>query len=253
MDRTTRDYAPVNGLRIYYEIHGVPHPSHPPLVLLHGGGDTIATSFGKVLPILARGRQVIAFEQQGYGRTADVAGRPFAFEQSADDTVALLQHLNITQADLMGFSNGGTIALQVALRHPQIVRKLIMISAFTRRTDPDPQFWGGFANATLNDMPKELRDAYLAVSPNADGLQAMFDKSVNRMRNFKDIPDDAVRGVVAPVLIMIGDRDVVRPEAAVEQFRLFRDARLAIVPGSDHGLLMTSTAAIVPMIDDFLA
>src|SRR5438876_2436528 len=109
-------YAPVNGLKIYYEIHGAANGGNPPLVLLHGGGDTIETSFGHVLPALARSRQVIAFEQQGYGHTADVAGRPFSFEQSADDTAALLAHLKVDRADLLGFSNGGTIALQVAIR-----------------------------------------------------------------------------------------------------------------------------------------
>src|ERR1051326_8104001 len=118
-------YAPVNGLRLYYEIHGPANPTQPPLVLLHGGGDTIETSFGHVLPALARTRRVIAFEQQGFGHTADIAERPFGFEQSADDTAALLEYLHIERADLCGFSNGGTIALQVAIRHPQVVRKLV--------------------------------------------------------------------------------------------------------------------------------
>lgn len=88
-------YAPVDGLELYYEIHGTMNSAHPPLVLLHGGGDTIKTSFGHILPELARNRQVIAFEQQGYGHTADIADRPFSFEQSADDTAALLDKLHI--------------------------------------------------------------------------------------------------------------------------------------------------------------
>jgi pimeloyl-ACP methyl ester carboxylesterase len=119
-------YAPVNGLKIYYEIHGTAKPRRPPLMLLHGGGDTIGTSFGRVLPALARDRQIIAFEQQGYGHTADIVERPFSFEQSADDTAALLEYLHIGQADLFGFSNGGTIALQVTIRHPRVVRKLVV-------------------------------------------------------------------------------------------------------------------------------
>ncbi len=119
-------YAPVNGLRIYYEIHGVTNSAQPPLVLLHGGGDTISTSFGHILPELSRYRQIIAFEQQGYGHTADIVGRPFSFVQSADDTAALLDYLHIEKADLFGFSNGGTIAVQVAIRHPRAVRKLIL-------------------------------------------------------------------------------------------------------------------------------
>jgi pimeloyl-ACP methyl ester carboxylesterase len=95
-------------------------------LLLHGGGDTIGTSFGRVLPALARDRQIITFEQQGYGHKADIVERPFSFEQSADDTAALMEYLPIGQADLFGFSNGGTIALQVAIRHPRVVRKLVV-------------------------------------------------------------------------------------------------------------------------------
>ena len=108
------DYAAINGLNVYYEIHSA-NLGPPALVLLHGGGDTIRTSFCNILPELSRNQQVIAFEQQGYGNKSDIADRPFSFEQSADDTAALLEHLHIRQADLFGFSNGGTIALQVAI------------------------------------------------------------------------------------------------------------------------------------------
>ena len=104
--QVNRGYAPVNGLKMYYELHGVDGGKNPPLVLFHGGGSTIDTTFGKVLPSLAKSRQVVAFEQQGHGRTADMADRPFSFEQSADDTVALMDHLKIEKADLFGFSNG---------------------------------------------------------------------------------------------------------------------------------------------------
>jgi pimeloyl-ACP methyl ester carboxylesterase len=104
-------YAPVNKLRMYYEVDGPTNPGQLPLVLLHGGGDTIETSFGHLLPILARSRRIIAFEQQGCGRTADIEDRPFSFDQSADDTATLLKHLDVGRADLLGFSNGGTIAL----------------------------------------------------------------------------------------------------------------------------------------------
>src|SRR4051812_21312162 len=122
-EKETARYADVNGLHIYYEIHGSPSANSPPLVLLHGGGSTIETSFGKILPSLAKTRQVIAFEQQGHGRTADIPDRPFSFEQSADDTAALLRHLKIQKADFFGYSNGGNIALQMGIRHPQLVRK----------------------------------------------------------------------------------------------------------------------------------
>jgi pimeloyl-ACP methyl ester carboxylesterase len=244
--------APVNGLQMYYEIHGAPDPAHPPLVLLHGGGDTIKTSFGHVLPLLARDRQIVAVEQQGYGHTADVAGRPFTFEGSADDTAALLETLQVGQADLFGFSNGGTIALQVAIRHPRVVRKLVVASGFFRRSGGAPQFWDIFDDPKLESMPKELRDAYLEVAPNPKDLQALFDKSVERMRNFKDIPDDAIRGIAAPTLLMAGDADVVRPEHAVELFRLLPHAQVALLPGTDHMTLMTRAEWIVPMVNAFL-
>ena len=122
-------YAPVNGLQMYYEIHG----AGKPLVLLHGGGSTIETSFGRVIDSLAKTRQVIAFEQQGHGHTADIAQRPFTFEQSAEDTAALLKYLHIDQADFFGYSNGGNIALLMGIRHPDMVRKLIVESAMYKR------------------------------------------------------------------------------------------------------------------------
>jgi pimeloyl-ACP methyl ester carboxylesterase len=245
-------YAPVNGLKLYYEIHGTTDPARPPLVLLHGGGDTIKTSFGHVLPELARHRQVIAFEQQGYGHTADIADRPFAFEQSAEDTVALLNYLHIRQADLFGFSNGGTIALQVAIRHPQVVRKLVVASGFFSHNGADPAFWNGFATVKLSDMPKELREAYLEVAPHPENLQTMFNKAVQRMRNFKDIPADTIRAITAPTLVVCGDRDVMRPEHAVEEFRLLPHAQLAVLPGTDHMQVTARTSWLVPMIEEFL-
>jgi pimeloyl-ACP methyl ester carboxylesterase len=251
--KTETGYAPVNGLKMYYEIHGTAHSAQPPLVLLHGGGDTIRTSFGHVLEALARDRQVIAFEQQGFGHTADIADRPFSFVQSAEDTVALLQHLHIAQADLFGFSNGATIALQVAIRHPHAVRKLVVASGFFQREGSSyPWFWEGFPTAKLEQMPKELREAYLEAAPHPENLQSFFDKCVERMQNFPDIPTEALRGITAPALVIVGDADVMRPEHAVDLFRLLPHARLAVLPGTDHMALMTRTAWVAPMVSEFL-
>src|SRR3954468_19043830 len=124
----TGRYAAVNGLKMYYEIHG----NGKPLVLLHGGGSTITTTFGTILPELAKTHQVIAIELQAHGHTPDI-DRPFSFEQDADDVAELLHQLHIQKADIMGFSNGGTTSLQVAIRHPQIVNKLVLASAAFRR------------------------------------------------------------------------------------------------------------------------
>jgi pimeloyl-ACP methyl ester carboxylesterase len=244
-------YAPVNGLKIYYEIHGVSDGKTPPLVLLHGGGSTIETTFGKFLPLLAKSRQVIAFEQQGHGRTADV-DRPFTFEGSADDAAALLQYLKIERADFFGYSNGGTIALQIAIRHPKLVRKLIVASANFRRDGLYPQFWEAMKHAKLAEMPVELRDAYLAVAPHPELLQSFHDKSVRRMLDFQDIPTDTIRSIQAPALVMIGDADIVRPEHAVAMFRVLPHAQLAILPATDHMTFVKKAEPAASMITTFL-
>jgi pimeloyl-ACP methyl ester carboxylesterase len=245
-------YAPVNGLQLYYEVHGEDREGTSPLVLLHGGGDTIETSFGPILPELARRRRIIAFERQGYGHTADIADRPFSFEQFADDTIALLDYLGIPRADLFGFSNGGTVALHVAIRYPRRVRKLVLASAFFSHGGAEPAFWSGFATATPDMMPKVLRDAYMAVTPDPENFERFFHKGVNLMRNFRDIPREALQALKAPALILCGDADVMRPEHAVEEYRLIPKAQLAILPGTDHMSLTSRTDWLVPMIQHFL-
>jgi pimeloyl-ACP methyl ester carboxylesterase len=249
---TRTGYAPVNGLRMYYEIHGTATAGQPPLVLLHGGGDTIQTSFGHVLPVWAKTRQVIAVEQQGYGHTADIVDRPFTFEQNADDTAALLEYLHVPQADICGFSNGGTVALQIAIRHPKAVRRIIAISTFFRRDGGEPQFWEWMKNAKLENMPKELQEEYLKVAPHPENLRLFHDKAAQRMRDFKDIPGDAVRGITAPMLIVNGDTDVVRPEHAIALMRLIPKAQLAVLPNTDHMKMMERVEWLVPMIEAFL-
>jgi pimeloyl-ACP methyl ester carboxylesterase len=248
--RKQTGYAAINGLRMYYEIHGP--EGQLPLVLLHGGGDTIETSFGHLLPFLARSRRMIAFEQQGCGRTADIENRPFGFEQSSDDTAALLKHLDIDRADLLGFSNGGTIALQVAIRYPQRVRRLVVITALMKRAWADPQFWESMKTAQLDAMPAVLREAYLKVAPQPEKLESFFYKSRNRMRDFKDVPDRAIQSINAPTLVVSSDRDVMRPEGAVELFHLLPHAQLAILPGTEHMAIPSRATLLAQMIDTFL-
>lgn len=245
-------YAPVNGLKLYYEVHGPAETSQPPLVLLHGGGDTIETSFGHVLPVLAKTRRIIAFEQQGYGHTADV-DRPFSFEQSADDTAALLAFLKIERADLCGFSNGATIALQVAMRHPNVVRKLVVISGLFSREGADPQFWEWMKAARLENMPMELQEAYRKVAPHPENLRTFHDKAAQRMRDFRDIPEDSIRTITAPTLVTLGDADVVRPEHGVALIRLIAKSQLAVLPGTNHMQVMERSDRLVPLIEAFLA
>ncbi len=238
-------YAPVNGLRLYYEIHG----TGAPLVLLHGGGSTLDSSFGQIIQTLAKTRQVIAFDQQGHGRTADV-DRPFSFEQSADDAVALLRHLGIERADFFGYSNGGNIALQLGVRHPGRVRRLIVASAMFRRDGCAPEFWESFKTASLKDMPAELRDGYVRVAPHPEALPVFFAKGVRRMVEFKDLRPEEIRSIRAPTLVLVGDEDIVRPEHAVEMFRLLPKAELAVLPATNHMQMVGRWPA--PMIEAFL-
>lgn len=226
-----RGHAPVNGINMYYEAHG--RSDGVPLVLLHGGGSTIDVTFSRVLPVFASNRRVIAVEEQGHGRTTD-RDAPVTFESSADDVAALLRYLKVDEADIFGFSNGASVALHVALRHPELVRNLVFASSFTKRDGAQPQLWEFMERATFSNMPQPLKDAFLRVNPDAQKLRTMHDKDASRMRNFKDIPDALVASVRAPTLIVIGDRDIVRLEHAVELTRLIPGARLLILPGG-HG------------------
>lgn len=224
-------YAPVNGIRMYYEIHG--RSDGIPLLILHGGGSTIESTYGRVLPFLSANRRVIALEEQGHGRTSD-RDQPVTFESSADDAEALLEYLNVDTADMLGFSNGASVALQVAIRHPERVRKLIFASSFSKRSGAQPGLWSFIEHADFSNMPQPLKDAFLAVNADVEKLKAMHDKDAARMQTFKDVPDDAIRAVRAPTLVVMGDRDVATLEHATELTRLFPDARLLVLPGG-HG------------------
>ena len=249
-------YALVNGLNMYYEIHG----SGRPLVLVHGGGSTIESTFGRVLPYLAKTHQVIAVELQAHGHTKDI-DRPLSFEQDADDVAALLKQLRVEKADFMGFSNGGTTCIQIAIRHPNLVNKLVLASATYKRSGMPPGFFEGFKNASLKMMPRPLQEAYLKANPDPKGLQSMFDRDVARMTAFNDISDSEIKSIQAPTLVLNGDADVVLPEHALELSRRLPHARLAILPGG-HGHYIGEIDSpdknsklpilVITMIEDFL-
>src|SRR3989440_2153652 len=164
-------YVPVNGLEMYYEIHGSGQPSVPPvpLVLLHGNLSTIGTSFGKVLPDLSSTRRIIAIEQQGHGHTADI-DRPFSLEQWAEDTTALLHHLGIEQADFFGYSSGGAVALEIALRSPALVRKFVWAGGTSYRRDG---LYPELLKASEAMKPEDLdgsafQQAYASIAPHPE-------------------------------------------------------------------------------------
>jgi pimeloyl-ACP methyl ester carboxylesterase len=249
-------YSEVNGLKMYYEIYG----QGKPLVLLHGGGSTIQTTFGRVIPMLAKNRQVIGVELQAHGRTDD-RDTGISFEQDADDVAGLLKNLNIQKADIFGFSNGGTTAIQLAIRHPDQINKIIAASALCKRSGVPNQFWEFMSNAKIEDMPQQLKDAYKAVASDTHHLQAMHDKCAQRMVEFNDIPDELLKSIKAPTLIINGDTDVGTSEHAVEMHRLIPNSQLMIIPGG-HGAYIGEIITlqpgykesdfIVPLIEKFL-
>jgi pimeloyl-ACP methyl ester carboxylesterase len=255
----TSGYIPVNGLKMYYEIHGTGQP----LVLLHGAFSAIGTSFGELLPGLAKSRQVIGFELQAHGRTADI-GRPLSIEQMADDTAAALHHLGIEQADIFGYSMGAAVALHVALRHPEVVRKLVFMSATFNMGGVHPGLMEGLGEMTPDMMfGSPWHDEYMSIAPDPGHFATFFAKKTEMDRNTQDVPAEAIAAIKAPTLIVIGDSDLVRPEHAVEMFRLLGggvfgdlaglpDSQLAVLPGTTHVSIRTRADLLLAIIPPFL-
>jgi pimeloyl-ACP methyl ester carboxylesterase len=234
------NYAEVNGLRMYYEIHGTGQP----LVLLHGAYMTIH-AVGELVPELAKSRQVIGVELQGHGRTADI-DRPLTYEQMADDTAALLRHLEIEEADVFGYSMGGGVALQVAIRHPEVVRKLVVASASYTSDGMHPELLEMIPAITPEAFAgSPIEEAYLRTAPNPEDFPALVVKLKQLdMEPFAWPPED-IRGIAAPTLLIIGDSDAIRLEHAVGLFRLLGGGvmgdlaglpkpQLAVLPVTTH-------------------
>lgn len=251
-------YAAVNGLQLYYEIHG----TGAPLVVLHGAFMTIEL-LGDLVPGLARTRQVIAVELQGHGHTADIE-RPLTYEQLADDIAALLRYLRIGAADLYGYSLGGGVALQVALRHPQLVRKLVLVSSSYTSDGMYPE-----VRAAIEQITPDLfagtpwRAAYDRTAPHPEAFPTLVAKMIALDRTPFAWPAAAIAALTTPTLIIIGDCDGTRPEHAVELFRLrgggvFGDvaglpaAQLAVLPGTTHVGMLDRAAWLLMMIPPFL-
>ncbi len=230
-------YAPVNGLNMYYEIHG----EGTPLVLIHGGGSTIQTSFNKILPLLARHYKVIAVELQAHGHTSD-RDNAESFEQDADDVAGLLQYLKMNKTHFLGFSNGGNTAMQIAIRHPELVNKLVVISSFYKRDGMIPGFFEGMEKATLDNMPGLLKTYYLQINDDKKGLQTMFSKDRERMLRFTDWSDEQLHSIQSPTFLIIGDDDVVTPAHAVKMSQLIPNSQLMILPGT-HGSFIGEVCA----------
>jgi pimeloyl-ACP methyl ester carboxylesterase len=256
-------YAPVNDLSMYYEVHG----SGPPLILLHGAYMTV-DMMGPLLSGLARTRQVIAPEQQGHGRTADV-DRPITYEQMADDTAALLGHLEVDNADVVGYSMGGGIALQLALRHPALVRKLVVASASFRLDGMHAQALEMFPSITPELFAgSPIEEAYLRTAPNPGDFPKLVEKLTTLDSTPFAWPEEDIRAIAAPTLIVLGDSDGIRLEHAVELFRLrgggvmgdlagMPRSQLAVLPGTSHFVppgsgLLDRAEWLLAMIPPFL-
>jgi len=239
------NYATVNGLKMYYEVHG----TGKPLVLLHGG-----FGWATVYPTLAKGRKVIAVELQGHGHTADI-DRPLTYEQMADDTAALLKELKIEQADFFGYSMGGTVALAVAIRHPKLARRVATFGSHAGKMEEayDPEVLKQFQSLSPDTFaPSVLKDPYDKVAPDPKQWPTLVAKVKKMGTDFKGFSRDDLKAIQAQVLITIGDRDAVRPEHAVEMYRQIPNAQLAIFPGGDHFLVLSNPESMLPAIAAFL-
>ena len=246
-------YADVNGIKLYYEIQG----SGKPLVLLHGGLGAIEM-FGPNLTALAKGRQVIGVDLQGHGRTADI-DRPLSVQFMADDIAALIKHLGLQSADIMGYSLGGGVALQTAIRHPEVVNKLVVVSTPFRRNGfyPDILVQQGQVTAAAAEGMKQtpMYQMYASLAPRPQDWARLLGKIGDAMKVDFDLSEQ-IKGIKARTLIVAGDADIFPPAHAVEMFALLgggqRDAgwdgsgrpksRLAILPGVTHYTMGTEPA-----------
>lgn len=245
---TTGSYASVNGLQLYYEEHG----SGRPLVLLHGGMLTIDLTFRELIPLLARAHRLIAVELQGHGRTADVEREP-TYPNLADDVVALLDHLGLERADVLGFSLGGLVALELGMRHPGRVDRLVAAASHYR-----PEGYHDLSDPASVRMPTEaefaaMRADYERVAPDPSHFDAFLQRMNVVVHGHPGWSADDLRGITAPVLLVIGDTDFVRIEHAAEMHELIPHAQLAVLPATRHTEVIHRTELLAPMLTRFLA
>ncbi len=255
----TVGYAPVNGLKMYYEVHG----SGDPVVMLHGAFMSILGDWTGWIAELSKTRKVIAIEMQGHGRTADIQ-RPMSAENLADDVAALLDYLKIPSADVIGYSMGGGVAMQCAIRHPKKVRKVVIISAVFRHDGWVKEGVEGLPKITaavFKDTPIEAE--YRKLSPTPDAFPEFVTHVIASATKPYDFGADRLKATKAPMFFIHGDADGVRLEHISEMYRLKggeihgdmrprSESRLAILPNTTHVTLMERMPVIVPMVNDFL-
>ncbi|HEV7768499.1 MAG TPA: alpha/beta hydrolase [Thermoanaerobaculia bacterium] len=251
-------YADVNGLKMYYEVYG----SGKPIVLLHGSYMNIPLNWSQIIPLLAKDRMVIVTEMQGHGRTRDIA-RELSYEGMADDVSGLLEYLEIESADILGYSMGGGVAFQVAVRHPERVRRLIVLSGTYAHDGWWPEVEASFGTFTADMFQgTPIQKQYVSFGNDP----AHFPEFVKKVISIDLKPYDwskDVKSIKAPIFMAIGDADGVRYEHALELFRArgggkmgdihgLPESRLAILPGTTHIGIVQRTDWLIPMITDFL-
>lgn len=258
--KNQRNYAHVNGLQLYYEVHG----EGKPLLLLPGSLSGIGTAFGKLIPLLSKGRQVIAIEFQGYGHTADIPERPLSYEQLASDVIELLCFLDIQQTDIFGYSTGAGVALRIAINKPNIIRKLILASVSYKSSGRHPDlsalFNPEFMEQGLRDSPFEIE--YLSTAPRPDDWTKLLAKVRTFEYEVQNWSEKEISEILAPALIIAGDADIIQPEHTVSLYKLFGGgslgelsmpaSQLAILPGTMHSALTQKTDLLMAMIPSFL-
>jgi pimeloyl-ACP methyl ester carboxylesterase len=253
-------YAPVNGLEMYYEIHG---SGGTPLLLLHGGLFNIDLQFGAVIPGLADSRQVIATDFQRHGRTGDIEGRPLSTANLVSDVVALLDHLNIAQVDVFGFSIGGAVTLGLAIQHPERVRKIVVSSVSFHPDGNRPENAEAVGQMTVDMIAgTPMEQDYRAKSPNPDKLQTLLDK-LGAYDDGNGWEDADIEGIAAPTLITVGDCDMVRLDHAVRFLQLrggdvngdfvgVPASQLAVLPGTTHFFGLSRPSLVLELVAPFL-
>ena len=253
------NYAPINSLNLYYEVHGTGRP----LVLLHGSYMTIDLNWSQWIPELAKSRKVIALEMQGHGRTADT-DRPFSYAALADDVAALLKHLDIEEANILGYSFGATVALETTIRHPALVQNLVFVSSVFRHDGWLKEVRDVFAMIGPELFePTRLKSEYDRLAPDSGHWKAFVTKLAAFDLEPFDLGADNVSALTCPVLIIKGDNDGVDLAHTTEMYRLlggdrFGDmaglpkSRLAILPGTTHVSLMERADLLIPIITEFL-
>lgn len=252
-------YASVNGMEMYYEIHG----TGAPLVVLHGAYMNI-DAMGGIIPRLAETRQVIAVELQGHGRTNDVEGRPFTYEQFADDVAAFMDVIGVEQADVFGFSMGASTAIQFALRHPERVNKLIVVSGTYNSSGATPDLLPMLQSMTPEMfIGTPIEAEYRRLAPNPDGFATLVQKLIDLDVTPQDWSPEAIQALTSPTLVIVGDSDSVQPEHAVSLFRLrgggvngdmagLPSAQLAILPGTTHLSVLGQVDLLTAITTNFL-